>query len=302
MKIIFIINNKNNRLQKTISELCQFFDERYPGRVEYAFTLRKKHAMELAMQGAEMGCDYLVVVGGDGTLNEVINGVFRSKIPADQYPVIGLLPCGSANDFARTAGITFSMKSLDEALKSGISRKIDVGVIRFDPSMEIRYFINMAGIGLGAKVVQYMERSRAILGPGIHYSWNILRGFLGYRKTWVNCSNDAWQWHGSVLQIAVGNGRYFGNGICITPDARLDDGQLQVAIFGNLSLWDYIKNLGRLKKGTRIDHPQVSYYTAEEIRLEGGSECGIEADGEFVGLLPAIISILPERILMLAPG
>ncbi|MBT8206526.1 MAG: hypothetical protein KJO20_14235 [Eudoraea sp.] len=96
--------------------------------------------------------------------------------------------------------------------------------------------------------------------------------------------------------MAVANGRYFGNAICIAPDARLTDGQFQVSIFGDLSIWDYLKNLGKLKKGVKINHPQVSYHEAHEVLLESKDPCGIEADGEYVGLAPATLSVLPEAI------
>ncbi|MBT8179573.1 MAG: hypothetical protein HKP60_10685, partial [Eudoraea sp.] len=102
-------------------------------------------------------------------------------------------------------------------------------------------------------------------------------------------------------QMAVANGRYFGNAICIAPDARLTDGQFQVSIFGDLSIWDYLKNLGKLKKGVKINHPQVSYHEAHEVLLESKDPCGIEADGEYVGRAPATLSILPEAIRFLMP-
>src|SRR5210317_1240333 len=99
--------------------------------------------------------------------------------------------------------------------------------------------------------------------------------------------------------MAVANGRYYGNAICTAPDANLSDGQFQVVIFGDLSIWDYLKNLGKLKKGVKIDHPQVSYHEASYVLLESDDSCGIEADGEYVGLAPASISLLPKAICLL---
>ena len=102
---------------------------------------------------------------------------------------------------------------------------------------------------------------------------------------------------GSELQqLAVANGRYFGHGICIAPDAGITDGHFQVAIFGDLSMWDYLKNIRKLKKGVRIDHPQVQYHNSREVLIESPEACGIEADGEYVGLGPATISVVPKAI------
>lgn len=271
------------------------------GSVQFISTLRKKHAVELAKQVTENGCDYMVAVGGDGTLNEVINGMLQSNIPADEYPAIGLLPHGSANDFARTARISNSIEELIELIQSNSTQKIDLGKIILQQTRETRYFINIAGVGLGPEVAQNLEQSSSVLGPVFNYFKQIIKGFLSYVKKEVSCTSRTWMWKGKLLQMAVANGRYFGNAICIAPDAKLADGQFQVAIFGDLSIWDYLKNLGNLKKGVKINLPQVSYHNANEVLLESNDSCGIEADGEYVGLTPATISVLPKAISFLMP-
>ena len=296
MKIVIIINNKSNRLSKVLPAIKSYFRQNFPDKVEFLSTLRRKHAIELARQATEKGCDYLVAVGGDGTLHEVVNGVMQSKLSATAYPAIGVLPYGSANDFARTAGVSTSIEALAERINTNTYQKIDLGKIVLHPSGEIRYFINIAGVGLGPEVVQRISQSSSIFGPSFNYFKQILRGFLHYKKKEVSCKSTAWEWQGKLLQMAVANGRYFGNAICIAPDARLTDGQFHVAIFGDLSLWDYLKNLGKLKKGVKINHLQVSYHQAREVSLHSPHACGIEADGEYVGLAPATLSALPEAI------
>ena len=238
---------------------------------------------------------------GDGTLHELINGMLQAKLPANEYPTIGLLPYGSANDFARTAGITNSIEALIAGIRSNTTQKIDLGKIIIQRTQETRYFINIAGVGLGAKVAQNLDRSSSVLGPGFNYFKQIIKGFLSYVKKEVSCTSSTWLWKGKLLQMAVANGRYFGNAICIAPDAKLTDGQFQVAIFGDLSIWDYLKNFGNLKKGVKINLPQVSYHKVNEVLLESNDSCGIEADGEYVGLVPATISVLPKAIFFLMP-
>ncbi len=296
MKIVFILNNKNNRLAKKLPGLEQHCRNANLGSVQFLSTLRKKHAIELAKQATENGCDYLIALGGDGTLHEVINGVLQSNLPANLYPGIGLLPLGSANDFARTAGISNSMEELIGRIQNNATQKIDLGKIVLHQTGETRYFLNIAGVGLGAEVAQILEHSSSVLGPGFNYFKHIIKGFLNYVKKEVSCSGNTWSWKGKLLQMAIANGRSFGNGICIAPDARITDGLFQVAIFGDLSIWDYLKNLGNLKKGVRIDHPQVCYQDAREVLVESNDLCSIEADGEYVGLAPATISILPKTI------
>ena len=301
MKIVFVVNNKNNRLAKVVPSLVQYCQKVNIGSVQFISTLRKKHAIELAKQATIKGCDYLIAVGGDGTMHEIINGVLQSNIPAYEYPAIGLLPHGSANDFARTACLSNAIEELIELIQSNTTQKIDLGKIIIQETQETRYFINITGVGLGPEVAQTLEQTSSVLGPGFNYFKHIIKGFFSYVKKEVICTSSTWQWKGKLLQMAVANGRYYGNAICTAPDAKLSDGLFQVAIFGNLSILDYLKNLGNLKKGVRINHPQVSYYDTKEVLLESNDSCGIEADGEYVGIAPATISVLPKAICFLMP-
>jgi diacylglycerol kinase (ATP) len=301
MKIVFVVNKKNDRLAKVLPGLESYSHNANMGEVEFVFTQGPKHAVELAGQVTESNCDYLVAVGGDGTLHEVINGIMQTDVPASDYPVIGLLPYGSANDFARTAGVSNSIAALFELINSQSIQEIDLGKIVLQPSLEICYFINIAGIGLGPEVVQSLQGSSSVFGSGFNYFKHILKGFLRYKKKEVHCIASNWQWKGKLLQMAVANGCYYGNAIHTAPGAQLDDGKFQVAIFGDLSLWDYLKNMRNLKKGVKIDHPQVYYHAAEQVRLESNDLCGIEADGEYVGLLPATISVIPKAIRFIMP-
>lgn len=301
MIIVFVVNNKNNRLAKVLPRLDQFCQQANMGSVQFSSTLRKKHAIELAKHATENGCDYIIAVGGDGTLHEVINGVLQSNIPSKEYPAIGLLPHGSANDFARSARISNSIEELVELIQSNSTQKIDLGKIIIQKTQETRYFINIAGVGLGSEVAQNLEQSSSVLGPGFNYFKHIIKGFLSYVKKEVSCTSSTWQWKGKLLQMTVANGCYYGNANYIAPDAKLTDGQFKVAIFGDLSIWDYLINFGNLKKGVKINLPQVSYHDAYEVLLESNDSCGIEADGEYVGLAPATISILPKAICFLMP-
>jgi YegS/Rv2252/BmrU family lipid kinase len=296
MNIVFVVNNKNERLAKEIPKLRQYCQDKDLGSVQFIPTIWKNHAIEIAKEVTENGCSYLIAVGGDGTLNEVINGVLQSSLPANSYPVIGLLPYGSANDFARTAGLSNSIEELIGLIQSKSTQQIDLGKIVIHQSQETRYFINITGIGLGALVIQKLEKSTSTLSPSLKYFKYILKGFLDYTKKEVNCTSSHWQWKGKLLQMVIANGRYFGNALSTTPDAKLTDGQFQVAIFGDLSIWDYLKNLINLKTGVKIKHPDVSYHTTNEVLIESSEACGIEADGEYLGHAPATLSVLPNAI------
>lgn len=302
MKIVFVVNNKNNRLARLLPALEALSREPGLGSVRLVSTLWRGHAVELARQAARDGCDYLIAVGGDGTLHEAVNGMMQSNIPANALPALGLLPYGSANDFARSAGLTKSLEALKTLIGSRAFQRIDLGKIVLEPGGETRYFLNIAGAGLSPEVAQRVAQSSSLLGPGFHYFQNILKGFLAYQKKVVRCTTPTWQWAGPVLQMAIAKGRCFGDGLCVAPEAQLDDGLFEVAIFGDLSVWDYLKNLGNLKKGHKINHPHVYYHRDTEVRLESDDACGIEADGEYVGLAPATFSVVPKAIRFVMPA
>ena len=301
MKIVFVVNNKNNRLAKVLPAIERYCEGSKLGAFQFHQTERKKHAIDLARAATEEGCQFLIAMGGDGTLHEIINGVLQSSVPPEEYPIIGLLPYGSANDFARTVGITTSIENLIDYIQSRSTQKIDLGKIILPQTGDIRYFVNIAGVGMGPEVAKAMEDSSSVFGSGFNYFRQIIKGFFNYTKKEVKCTGSSWQWQGKLLQMAVANGRYFGHAICVAPDAQISDGQFQVAIFGDLSVWDYLKNLGKLKKGVKIHHPEVCYHDTQEIVLESAESCGIEADGEYVGLAPATITLMPKAISFLSP-
>lgn len=288
-------------MAKLIPQLEQVAQEMNTEEIVIKSTHRPKHAIAFAQEVVDEGCDYLIAVGGDGTLNEVINGMHLSKMPQQKYPSLGLLPYGSANDFSRTAGVTSSIEELMALIRSDSTYDIDLGKILTHQDQEIRYFINVASAGLGPEVVKRLELDSSPFGPAFKYFKHIIQGFIRYVKKEVSCSSSTWKWEGPLLQMAIANGRYYGNAVQTAPEAELSDGQFQVAIFADLSIWDYLKNYGRLKKGVKIDHPEVIYQVADEVLLESKDNCGIEADGEYVGLAPATISILPKTIRFLMP-
>ena len=166
------------------------------------------HAITLARERVA-DVDLLVAVGGDGTLHEVVNGALRSNLPINEYPVIGVLPYGSANDFARSAHLTNSIEQLVGLIQSRSSKRMDLGKIILHHTQETCYFVNIAGVGLGPEVVRGMEQSSGVLGAGFNYFVNILKGFLRYVKKEVQVTSSQWQWRGRLLQMAVANGRLY---------------------------------------------------------------------------------------------
>jgi len=296
MRIVFIVNSQIRGSKGILEEIKREFNE---VSISIVTTQFSKHAISLATEATHDQYDFIIAVGGDGTLNEVLNGMMAANVPINSMPVLGMIQRGSANDFARTIGVKQTAKELKKLIDDKHHPKIDIGKIELLLNEETpKYFINICGLGLGPEAVLIKERAPKILGPEIAYYKSIIQGFMSYDRKPIHCTGDDWQWTGSLLQMAIGNGRYFGNGMCVCPDAKVDDGLFQVALFGDLSLKDYFKNLGNLKKGNHLNHPDAHYFKTKMIQIEnsGDQPCGIEADGEVVGYAPATISVVPNAI------
>ncbi len=292
-KVGFILNSRISRKKKFYQELDHA--KKALRNIEFAVaeTLLHGHAITLTSTFIKEGYTHLIAVGGDGTLNEVING-FMQEENYNEDIIIGLLPYGSANDFAKSIDSPRNMVDLFEAVSKERVKKVDVGVIQLEKSK--KYFINIADVGIGASIVQRVNKSKKLLGSSFTFFSAILRTFLSYKNQSISCSTADWEFTGKVNSLVMGNGKFFGHGLCIAPDANLADGQLAILISGDITIWDYIKNVKTVKKGIRVDHPLLQYKTANKLELSSEESCGIEADGEFIGTTPATISVAAKKI------
>lgn len=293
-KVGFILNGNNHRKKKFYKELSQARKELHNVEFNVIETTAQGHATSLAFEFVNEGYTHIIGVGGDGTLNEVINGIMRHENP---NIVLGVLPYGTANDFVKTIKLPANMVDLFEAVSIEKFSKIDIGVI--DLENRKHYFLNIADIGIGAEVVQRVNRSSKIFGSNFTFFSSIARTFLSYKNQDIKCHADGWDYEGRTNSLVMANGKYFGSGMCIAPKADLQDGQFSVVISGDISIKDYLKNVKKIKRGEELTHSKVQYKAASKLDLTSTESCGIEADGEFIGYLPASVSILPKKISLL---
>lgn len=299
MQITFIVNSKISNLKSVLQEIGNTFYDEDDFNTTILQTHHAGHSINLAEDATLKGTDYLIAVGGDGTLSEVLNGIMQAPIPINNYPILAVIPRGSANDFVKTVNASKKITTLREEILTKKYQKIDVGhIVGESVPDSSRYFINIASMGLGPEVVKAMESSNNILGTSLAYFFSIIKGFLTYEKRSIKCEAEDWSWEGKLMQMAIANGKYFGHGICVAPEASINDGILHISLFGEISLFDYLKNLGNLKKGKKINHTAAHYFTAKELKVSPTSQdrCGIEADGEFIGESPVTIKVIPHAI------
>lgn len=264
---------------------------------ESTLSIRKKmtkgpgDACEIACNASGKS-DVIIAVGGDGTCNEVINGMMLNPNPKI---VFGVIPNGTGNDFIRNFP-PFDPHSFVAAIVNDTTRSIDLGKIDFGKNT--RYFLNVADIGFGAQVIETLNKQRrnGITGK-FSYNLAIVRTFLTYRKPVLKVECEEILFEGKSLMIIFSNGTSFGSGLQIYPEAKLDNGKLGLTIIGEVSLFEYIKNLGRLKTGKKIDHPEVHYSEFKKVRVSTTNKnLLVETDGEIAGRSSLTIEVVPDAL------
>lgn len=309
MRIAFIIKGNIRNKRGFYEDLSLVENTNLFEKVEVLESKHAGHAIELGKAAAEKEYDYIIAVGGDGTLHEVLNGYMlaTNEKPELKAPTFGSLPYGTANDFSRSANLTGGVTQLLEMLEMEQIRKIDIGKIDYtdvEGAMKTRYFINIADVGIGAHVVQKVNSSKKRLGSNLTFLKAITETFLTYEQSVLKVKTDqGFEWKGKTLTFVAANGRYFGSGLCIAPDAKLDNGRFSLVLMGDVSIKDYLFNLRKVKKGIKIEHPGVSYLSASTIEITPELySCACEADGEFLGYAPLKIEAMYHHINFLLPA
>ena len=277
------------------------------GEVRHAFTDRAMHAAELTRSALREGCDLIIAAGGDGTLNEVVNGFFEPARPGEPArPVrpqaaLALLPRGTGGDFRRSIGLDGDLLRCAARLK-GAAAPVDVGRVDYtadDGTEASRYFINVGEVGVGARVVAIANRSSKWMGGKATFMVASLRALAGWRDLRVRASFDGAPPEDlSVTTLAIANGRFFGGGMMVAPEARLDDGQFHVTIWSGYGLSDFVFKSGSMYDGSHVNLKGTRTRTARTVRLDPADQqtAEVEVDGERLGRLPASFTLLPGAL------
>jgi YegS/Rv2252/BmrU family lipid kinase len=271
------------------------------GCVAAHFTEGPGHAIALAHQLAGAGFDPLIAAGGDGTWNEVVNGVLASGCSVR----VGVVPLAKGGDFARTMGLAGPGHAV-ETLAAGAVREVDVVRVGFcGPAGEAseRHFINIASFGLGAEAARRVGGWSRVLPGRARYLAAALPTLAAGRgfdmRLWVE-DGAAAEFYATT--VALANGRYQGGGILIAPEAAIDDGLMDVTLVERVCLAEVAGNLRLLYSGDIYSHPKVHHWRAARVRAEAETAAPLELDGEPVGTLPLEAEVLPRRLRLIWPA
>lgn len=294
--IAFILHGKLRTNNNLVSKIRSAFSTEFD--LSFSYTEYSGQGIELAKNIAASNADYIIAVTGDGTFNEVINGVLLSQ---NKKVKLGLLPHGTGNDFARMLGLSDDISELRKLIENDSLKNVDVGLASFknlEGRNASRYFINISDVGLGGFIAKKLSGSSKWLGATLTFQWSIVSTFLTYKHQLMKIRTDDSLYEGKILSYIIANGKYFGGGLGIAPDAKPDDGLLEIVLATEISLWDYLKNLNKIRASQKVDHPKMNYLRAKEIFVETENQ-PIDMDGEFIGYSPLKISIVPNAIQML---
>lgn len=292
-KIAFIVRGNLREPDKFRSNITKYFQSEF--EVFLKFTRRGGHAIEIVHELMQNGLDYLVGVGGDGTFSEVVNGYMQTSSEKRSNTVLIAFPRGSGNDFARTAGKIKSMGHLYQVIKNNNTQPLDIIEASFTENGKkiIRYYDNSFDIGLGGLVCQFMNRSGKTWGSNFTYFYNILRSFLFFKRIPIEVSSDEVNFKGRVLLIAVNNGKYFGSGLGVAPDAKLDDGIANMVIARNINILQFIFFMPALKRVKKINIKELFYHEISSCKIDSPvKDCPIEMDGEVIGSVPIHLKVM----------
>ncbi|MCG8606634.1 diacylglycerol kinase family lipid kinase [bacterium] len=274
------------------------------GDLSVEFTQAKDHATKLTRRAIEDGFETIIAVGGDGTINEVVNGFFENGCVLNSETRLSFIPMGTGADWVRSVGSPNQLNAAIELILRGQVRKCDAGILQcqaFDGTPRTRYFMNIADAGFGGELAGRVNQSTKRFGSFVSYLVGLLKTLAIYKNRPVRIQVDDDFYDDRIINsVVVANGQYFGGGMWIAPNARTDDGLFELVIIGDVSRREALANINRLYKGTLALHPKVTTLTGRKVRLESESEVLIEADGEVSGKLPATFEVLPRALQIIA--
>ncbi len=277
------------------------------GPLTVAMTNAPMDAVRLTTHALRDGYERVVAVGGDGTINEVVNGFFQNGLPINPEAEFALLNLGTGGDFRKTFDIDAGFDASLERIAEGRVRRIDVGRISFvteDGKTGDRHFANIASFGMSGDVMHRVNRAARIKRwtGRFAYTWGSLVSLLRYKARPVRLKVDStFDDVVSISTCAVCNGQFFGGGMRVAPDASPDDGLLDVIVIGDAPRRDILNSMNQIYTGAHIANPHVKVFRGKSIiatpvEATGGAPVYIEVDGETPGRLPAMFEVMPKAL------
>lgn len=295
--LFFIVNPRAGLGGRAFSAVASQLRSRH---VPYAaaMTTGPGDARVLAQLARQGDFRAIVCVGGDGTVNEVVNGLATPERTIDDRTPIGLIPRGTAQDFARNLGIPLDHRAALERLLEGEECRIDIGRITFGDG-RTHFFVNVCGVGFDAEVAERAQDVRGAIASIPAHMVGFAAALAGYESREITIMTEDAPVSPSRLRCAmvvVANGPSYAGVLRIAPNALLDDGMLDLVVIGDVDKIEMLMNLRRVLTGAHLEHEKVQVFRTRALALESTGEARVQADGEVVGWLPARVDVIPRAL------
>jgi len=263
---------------------------------EHDLTEAPHHAMELAREAVRKGYELIVSVGGDGTINEVVNGLHSSGGLGSV--TLGIISTGTGSDYIRTLGIPRAPDEACRRLLVPAKRVVDLGRVEYGngTARAERLFVNFAGLGFDAEVARQTSQRFKRLGGMPAYLMGLLSTLASHQNRDISLGIDGELNEKRVCAVVASNGRYGGGRMFVAPQADPGDGLFDVLTIGDVSRPELVWNLPRIYRGTHLTHPKISMVRGREIEVSSRQRMYLQADGEFLGEAPARFTALPSAL------
>jgi YegS/Rv2252/BmrU family lipid kinase len=271
----------------------------------------RKRAAELGLEGEQVLSEFpghlaqaakdspgslLVVIGGDGTVNEVANGVAGTEAE------LAVLPCGTGQDFGRTHGLPTGFDDAVRVALGGETRTIDLGRVELESGTS-RFFANVGSAGMSGAVARRANTMTKAFGGRATFFYALTREFLAWQNTRVVVElDDGVQREGPMHDVIVANGNWHGGGMKLAPDARQDDGVFDVVLIGDVTKLDFLTTAPKLYSGRYLSHPKVELLQSSSVAIRASEALPLEVDGEPIGATPARFEVVPSALRLRVPA
>jgi YegS/Rv2252/BmrU family lipid kinase len=263
-------------------------------RFEHDITEAPGHAIELAKSAVNKGYKLVVSVGGDGTINEIVNGIYATGDMKDVE--LGIIGTGTGSDYIRTIGVSKYYQESCHHLMNPMKKSVDLGMVEFTQNGQPakRIFANFAGLGFDAEVVKATTKKFKNFGGKPAYLMGLLSTFTTYKNRQIQITINGQTENHKVCTIVMSNGKYGGGSMLLAPNADPCDGLFDVIIIGDVTKPDLLRSLPRIYKGTHLTHPKVMVKRTNLITISSDEPMAIQADGDLLGEAPARFTVLPS--------
>jgi diacylglycerol kinase (ATP) len=265
---------------------------------ETLFSERPGHLIELARAAVADGARLVVAVGGDGTLNEVVNGIAGRDVE------LATIPLGTGMDFVRTYGIPTRFDDAVRVALDGATRTIDAGRVRYrtwSGDDAERWFANVGSVGMSGAVAQRANGMSKALGGKLTFFYALTRVFLEWENTEVTVTLDDGERRGRMHDVVVANGVWHGGGMKLAPNALPDDGLFDVVLIGDVGKIDFLTTAPKIYKGRHVRHPKVDVLRSKRVQVDAVERLPIEVEGEQIGTTPAVFEVVPGALRLRVP-